>query len=247
MNKAIKIAFGLIFPLVLLYSCKKDEASVPDFGYNFSPEQVGKYIVYDVDSFYYNDFTNQVDSFKFQIKEKIESFYYDNENRKTMRLERYVRSFNDTIPYASLPWILKDVWSANKTTTTYEKVEENVRFIKLAFPVKEEQVWNGNAQNTIDGWDYKYEFIDRPRTVAGITFDSVLQVTQLDDKLSNLIKHQYYIEWYARNVGMIYKKVIDVESQPGNPIPPNFFQIPIMQRVTSGVQYIMTYNTSGVE
>lgn len=68
---------------------------------------------------------------------------------------------------------LKRCWASNKTVTAAEKVEENVRFVKLAFPVKDEQVWNGNAQNTLDGWNYSYQFFDRPRTVGGITFDSV--------------------------------------------------------------------------
>jgi len=230
-----------------LISCSRDEGPTPDFGYNYFPEQQGAFIVYDVDSIYYDEFNNSVDTFKFQLKEKVESFFYDNENRKTMRIERYIKNFNPSIPYSSMPWTLKNIWMANKTTKTAEKVEENIRYIKLVFPVKDAQVWNGNAQNTLDQWNYMYAFIDRKRTIGNTTFDSVLQVTQFDDKQQNLVQHQYYIELYARNIGLIYKRVIDVKSQPGSPIPPNFFQTPIMQRITSGLQYTMTYNSSGTE
>jgi len=247
MKRFLNIFFFTLLTSIFIVACSRDEGAAPDFGYNYYPEQQGSFIVYDVDSFFYNDFTDQIDTFKFQLKEKTESFYYDNQNRKTARIERYVKMYNDTIPYSAMTWTLKDVWASNKTVSTAEKVEENVRYVKLAFPIKEEQIWNGNAQNTLDGWNYSYEFFDRPRTIGGVAFDSVLQVTQFDDKLNNLIKHQNYIELYARNKGLIYKKVIDIESQPGSNPPPNFFQIPIMQRVTSGIQYIMTYNSSGIE
>lgn len=94
---------------VFLMACSRDEGAVPDFGYNYYPEQQGSFIVYDVDSFFYNDFTDQVDTFKFQLKEKTESFYSDNQNRKTARIERYVKIYNDTIPYSAMTWTLKDV------------------------------------------------------------------------------------------------------------------------------------------
>lgn len=238
-----------------LFSCKKDNPIVPDMGYNYFPDQLGRFVTYDVDSFYYDDFNERIDSFKFQLKEKIESIYTDNQNRPTIRLERYIKyrfikkgtyTYNDTLAYNLKPWILKDVWTENRTSATAEKVEENVRFIKLVFPVKEKQIWNGNIQNTNDEWDYKYGFFDVPRTIGNNYFDSVLQVTQMEDKLPNLISRQYYIEQYARNVGLVYKQVIDVKSQNIHQIP-NFFQIPIMNRVTSGFQFTMTVNSYGIE
>ncbi len=228
-------------------SCKKDKAIAPDMGYTYFPNQVGRYIVYNVDSFYYDDFNKKTDTFKFQLKEKIQSVFTDNENRPTIRLERYIKNYSTSIPYNAMTWILKNVWTENRTLTTAEKVEENLRYIKLVFPVNENQKWNGNIQNTLPEWNYEYDFFDLPRTIGGIYFDSVLQVNQYDDKLSNLVEHKYYIEKYARNVGLIYKQVIDVESQPGNPIPPGFFNVPIMQRITSGVQYTMTINSYGIE
>jgi hypothetical protein len=228
-------------------SCKKDKAIAPDMGYNYFPNQVGRYVVYDVDSFFYDDFNKKTDTFKFQLKEKIESIFTDNQNRPTIRLERYKKNYSATVPYSSMSWVLKDVWAENRTANTSEKVEENVRYIKLHFPVKENQKWNGNSQNTLAAWDYDYAFFDQARTIGNIKFDSVLQVTQFDDKLQNLIEHKYYIEKYARNIGLIYKQVIDVESQPPSPAPPNFFSVPIMQRVTSGVQYTMTVNSYGTE
>ena len=100
---------------IILFSCKKDD-TVVDLGYNYFPESVGTFVIYDVDSFVYNDFTHTIDTFTFQVKEIIESVYKDNANRNTLRLERYYRGD------ASQDWLLQDVWVANKTVNRAEKV-----------------------------------------------------------------------------------------------------------------------------
>lgn len=252
MQKIIGFAFILLIVISGSFSCKKKDELPPDLGYNYFPEQVGKYVIYDVDSFYYDDFFSpvKIDTTKFQLKEKIQSTYLDNQNRKTLRLERYVRYYNPLVPYSSLPWVLRDVWAANRTATTAEKVEENERFIKLAFSVKRGQEWDGNAQNTLGEQTYSYEFINQPRTIGGTAFDSVLQVNQRDE--SSNVNIYYYIEKYAKRTGMVYKQVINIESQPdGTLITPAqltaFFNIPILDRVTWGWQYTYTYNSSGTE
>jgi hypothetical protein len=248
----MKHVVGLLviaFILSSVLSCKKDAAATVDLGYNYFPDQAGSYVVYDVDSFYYNDFTSHVDTFKFQLKEKIQSVFLDNENRNTLRLERYVRFYKATTPYSSLPWVLRDVWMGNRTKSTAEKVEENVRYVKLVFPVEKDKRWNVNAQNTNDAMDYSFAFADLKQTIGGKKFDSVSQVNQ--QNATTLISKEYYIEKYARNIGLIYKQVIDVQSQPSPLLTPTqlqaFYGTPIMQRVTSGTQYTYTVNSYGVE
>lgn len=259
MQKSITLFFVLLIVVSGSISCKKEKDPDPDMGYRYFPDQVGKYVVYDVDSFYYNDFNVPltIDTFKFQLKEKIQSTYIDGQNRTTLRLERSVRYYNQLIPYSSLPWILRDVWAANRTATTAEKVEENVRFIKLSFAVSQNKTWNGNAQNINGEQTYSYTFINQPRTIGGTAFDSVLQVNQKDE--SSIIGKHYSVEWYAKRTGLIYKQVIDIDSQPnpdwynpslypfGNDSIAAFFSIPILNRVTSGTQFTYTYNSSGIE
>lgn len=233
-----------------VHSCKKEkEQTVLDMGYSYFPDQQGTYVIYDVDSFFYNDFTDHIDTFKFQLKEKVESIFPDNENRPTMRIEQYVRFYNPKIPYSSIPWKLRNVWTANRTVTTAERVEENIRFTKLIFPVEAKLSWNGNARNTFKALTYSYQYIDLPATVSNTHFDSVLQVTQQD--VENVIIKKYYIEKYARNVGLVYKHVIDVESQPPTGVPDSVIikwrDTPIMDRVDSGIQYIIKFNSSGHE
>jgi len=222
--------------LSALTSCRKEKNTVVDPGYNYFPNNVGHYVVYDVDSIVYDDFNSTVDTFKFQLKEYIQSIFMDNANRPTQRIERYKRKFNKSVSYTLIPWVLQDVWSANLTNAAAEKVEENQRFVKLVFAVSKNKTWNGNAQNTLGAQDYKYTFVHEPAFIGGTNFDSALVVTQLDKE--NLIEKQSYYEVYAKNTGMVSKQVIDVKSK-------TITIDPIMERITSGLIYRATYNSSG--
>lgn len=227
-----------ISAIALWASCSKDSpVYILDEGYNYFPFEVGKYVIYDVDSIVHNDFTQTVDTFKYQVKEYYESMFLDNSGRNTMRIERYKRDFNDTITYASIPWSLSDVWEANLTKTTAEKVEENIRYVKLGFPIGGVKSWNGNAYNVLGEQNYIYKDINTPRTIGNMAFDSTLFVKQ--DSSENLIAKKIYNEIFAKNVGMVYKEIIDVQSD-------NIVAgVPIMNRITSGVEYKMTFNSSG--
>ncbi len=239
-----------IFALTL-FSCKKDVSTI-DMGYNYFPDQVGRYVIYDVDSTYYDDFftPTKVTNYKFQIKEKIQSVFTDNQNRPTLRLERYVKHYDSIVPYSAMSWTLRDVWMENKTTTTAEKVEENVRFVRLIFPVIKNKTWNANAQNTNDERDFSYEFVDVPLSIGNNSFGMVLE-TLYDDGGGILTSREYRTEKYARGVGLIYHQEIVVQSQPSPTATTlqqqTFFATPIMQRITSGYQFTWTINSYGTE
>ena len=267
MKKYIIIFCSISLAAIIYFSsCKKAITSRADIGYNYFPNQVGQYVIYDVDSVSYDDFRintythlAKVDSFKFQLKEKIQSIFNDNQNRPTIRLERYVKYYNDSLFYNQMPWTLRNVWTENRTITTAEKVEENIRYIKLTFPIAENKTWNGNAKNTYKEWDYFYSFIDKPRIIGIWSFDSVLQVTQYNNGSPNIIEKQLYTEQYAKKVGLIYKQVIDIKSQPpliwanlklypyGQDSTELFYSIPILKRITKGTISTMTVSSYGIE
>jgi hypothetical protein len=200
-----RIFFFTSLLLILVFSsCKKDTGISSDIGYSYFPANIGHWIIYQVDSSYYNDFTATVTRYHFKVKEKIESLFYDNQNRPTLRLERYYMT-------DSVNWVLKNVWTENLTSTTAEKVEENIRFIKLVFAIYEGRIWNGNAFNSFDPMDYTYVNVNKPYSMDGITYDSTVTVIQKIDT-SNLISSAYMEEVYARNIGMIYKRLDTVKT-----------------------------------
>jgi hypothetical protein len=202
--------------------CSKEKVPQPEqiaMGYEYFPLEKGNFWVYQVDSIVYNDFTQTTDTFSFQLKEMVESDYLDNENRITHRIERYKRA--DSIS----PWKLTNVCSICKTSNRVEKTENNVKIIKLVFPVKEGIKWNGNAFNYKETWNYQYQETNKPFILSQVSFDSTLCVLQKDE--FNLIESQYYAEKYAKNVGLIYIKNEDLKTE-------------INGKISSGLKYTQT-------
>ncbi|MBS1634613.1 MAG: hypothetical protein JST26_01740 [Bacteroidetes bacterium] len=233
-----------ILVLGVFFSChKKKTETPPDVGYDYYPTTLGKYIIYNVDSTIYDDFKHDTVYYHYQIKEKLEEQYTDNEGRAAIRMVRYIKKYNPNVPYSAMSWTIKDVWEVNKTQTTAEVVEENVRFVKLAFPVKQDASWNGNARNTNPEWDYQYNYINNKETINGTTFDNVLYVEQKDDKEINQIHREYYIEKYAKGVGLVYREIKDLYSDL-SPIPVG---VKVEDRIVRGVKYKLTYVTHGYE
>lgn len=187
-------------------SCKKNDTTTVNMGYHYFPVNVGHWVSYLVDSISYNDFTHTIDTSQFQIKEKIESEYVDSLGYLTQRLERYKRA-NDTSS-----WYLKDVWTLSRNESRAEKTEENLKIVKLTFPVNKGNEWNGNAFNYLAAETYKCTDAHIPQTLNGLNFDSCATVeVQLNQ---SLIEEKKSSEIYATNVGMIYKEYVNLSKLP---------------------------------
>lgn len=243
----IKLNHIIVFVAFFAFiSCKKNKTEdIPDVGYAYAPTQIGKYVVYDVDSAYYDDFKMDTTYYKYRIKEKLEETFTDNQGREAIKLLRYIKKYNPNVSYDNIPWTVKDVWNYTKTATTLEVVEEDVRFTKLIFPITDGATWNGNAQNTLGEWEYKYNYFDRTETINGTTFENVLFVEQKDDKSKNAIRRQYYVEKYAKNIGLVYREIKDLYSNTIKVV--GGVIVPVEQRIEKGVIYKLTYVTHGTE
>lgn len=200
------LQFTLCFSIIVLLAtaCKKDSDLPPeDLGYNYFPYTPGDYRTYQVDSTYYDDFFDTVKTYQFQLKEVYESYFTDLQGRSCIRLERWVK-MSDTAD-----WLLRDVWYSYLTSSTAERLEENVRMVRLAFPVRSYTEWDGNALNDANEQIFEYDNIDDFYSVGSLAFDSTAMVIQ--EITSNLIEDKNQYEIYARHVGLVYKKFKDVE------------------------------------
>ena len=189
---------------------KKKTEALPDLGYSYFPVNIGYWVVYEVDSTGWNNGVKT--HVQYQLKEIIESQFTDNTGKPAQRIERYKRYLNDSIPYDSLAWNMAEVWTGNLTPKTAERVEDNQRFLKLIFPPKEGDSWNGYIFTAFSPWTFRYAKTDVAATHT-FTFDSTLTVTQtgLNDPV---VYSQYCEEQYARHVGLIYKSFTDLEINP---------------------------------
>lgn len=221
------ILIGCLIMLVVS-SCKKNDTPIePPSSYDYFPTRTGHWVIYDVDSIVHRDndgnTDDSVDYFVFQIKELITGTFTDGEGRPTQRLERYHR------PNDSADWVLTEVWTQTLVTNRAERVEDNIRYIRLAFPINSTITWDGNAFNQLGEEDYSYEYFHIPDTLAGLSFDSTLSVLQIDN--DNFIERIYAEEKYAVHVGRMYKVNQNLQKTGG--------------MVTAGLDYRETINSYG--
>lgn len=228
MIKKINI-FTVVFSLLLIGCSDPEEDVVLTQPSEYQPLKIGSWYLYDVDSIAYNDFTTPVtiDTFEYQLKEMITDTFTDQAGNLNYRLERERRMKNDSLPYDSLNWMHADVWFITEKGNTIERVEENNRYVSLMSPVRDGINWDGNAFNYKESWDFNYQKIGQPFDSFGNTV-TVNQI--LEDQF--VIIYQLYEEVYAKDVGLINRVRIDVESQ--NLVDPN---IPVIDRAEKGYQF----------
>jgi len=118
-----------IYITIAFFGCGRDIEKVSSFGYDYIPDTVGAFIEYDVIEIFHDDQVNIHDTTRYFLKEKIVSLTKNGEETDII----WHRFKKDSLQN---PWVLSDVWSARKTKQHYEKIEENVSYLRLLFPVR---------------------------------------------------------------------------------------------------------------
>ena len=80
-----------------------------------------------------------------------------------------------------------------------EKIEENISFIKLWFPLASGKRWNGNMANSRERENYTIIWLDAPYS----SYQQTCKVEQFKEK--NLVEEITREEVFARNVGLVFK------------------------------------------
>ncbi|MCC7051141.1 MAG: hypothetical protein IT239_05115 [Bacteroidia bacterium] len=213
----------ILFIAITFLGCKKSTIELPpDFGYDYFPNEVGRYNTYQVDSIVYNLPFNKIDTFRFQVKELQESTYKDSEEKESIRLVHFYRS------NASATWVIKNVWAQRLSVNKAERQEENIRLTKLVFPLKKNTEWNINASNTLDKQNAKVLEYDAEFELDGKDYTKACLINVVTD--TNLIDYKKHREVYVRGVGLLYSEYYDLQS---NQIIAN--KPSVLQRIETGV------------
>jgi hypothetical protein len=200
----ILIIIGVV---ISFWSCRKSEQYVStNMYYSYYPVEVNSWIEYEVEEVFHTSFGS--DTIRYFLKEIITEDFTDDQGRNTQRIERF---WKDSL---SGNYSLKDVWYSNVTNTTAEKVEENIRFTKLIFPISDSKSWDGNALNTMGTWEYELDSIHTEKTINSLYFDSTITVLQIDNV--NPFQYQVASETYANHVGLIQKDYINIDNEEGS-------------------------------
>ncbi len=209
MNKKLVLILLFIFSAIFT-KCEKETAPPVNLFHEYFPVDIGHYVIYEVDSIVYDDFTGEIDTFYYHVKELVESEFVDGDGYTSLRLERYIRPDNNT------EWEIKNIWKARLNTEKALKTEENLTYIKLTFPPRDGKTWDGNAFNVLNEQTYKYEKIHEPYTVNNISLDSTVTVLQKD--FETLVSKDFKIEVYALNIGLVYKEFVELVLEPDGSI-----------------------------
>lgn len=207
----------------VLAGCAGDDegqAVNPDLGYGYFPVDIGHYVEYRADSIWHDnptlDSPGVHDTSRYYIKELIESSFEDAAGETSYRLERFKRDHTDD------PWTLVDVWFIKRTAMNAQKIEENLRFVKMGFPISASSTWDGNALNFLDRWTYRYDSLYHDRQYGEETFQATVKVLQRDNK--NFVEDQLAYEIYAPGVGLVKRYHRDLTTRleyTENPIAAN--------------------------
>ncbi len=206
------ILFGVLCFFFGFFSCKDDESVTPEpsDGLTYFPLVKGFWIEYEVDSIYHrnDDDASLVDTskdeFHFFVREEIDSSFMDSENQPAFKIVRYKRSVD------SLPWNLASVWTARVDQYSAQRVEDNIRFIKLKFPVKSTTVWQGNAYNFFQPEEYSYDKLYESKSYNSLLFDSTITVIQ--NSFVSAVNRIIKTEIYGAHVGLLFKQLDSVRT-----------------------------------
>jgi hypothetical protein len=225
MRKSIFLA-GLLLAALLFTTCHKTGTFQTVKLEDMMKLQVGKYIIYKLDSLKYVNFDQTLEATHYQAKDVVDAAITDNKGRPAWRVIRYLR---DSASTSETDWKPNITYMITVLSNSVEAVEENQRYIKLVQPIKEDFTWKGNAyinpesfdaSFSIDAWDYTYTNIFSPFVFNdGRMVDSTITVNQRDEVLGDTSNpYSYSIqnfskEVYGKNIGLIYKELFHSEHQ----------------------------------
>lgn len=219
MNKLSFFTLLFITTVILFQSCD-EEYELRDLqeGYEYFPLEIGHTIIYELDSL--NFIGGGKDSSRTYVREILVDSLSDNLGNTLYKVERFERK-HDT-----LNWEIKDVWTASRDETRAFRTEENLKFVKLIFPLKEERTWKstafldesmivtvagGETMEVFKGWESEVISVGQSEQIGDKTFDEVSTILHANNE--NLIELRYVEEKYAKGIGLIYREMRILDTQ----------------------------------
>jgi len=142
--------------------------------------------------------------------------FTDDSNTKFI-IQKSYRKQNDD------PWIITDVYITELSEQKAFKTEDNRKFIKLVFPLREGKTWDGNIHfddrtqvdvfgellRIYEGWNYTMS--KEETSVNGIKYSEAVRVDHIN-KDDGLVYANSY-EYYAKDIGLVYKSFTHLDTQ----------------------------------
>lgn len=210
MNLKNRVFFFLI--LLVFLSCEPISYEINPHYSSYFPVQENDSSEYLVEEIQHS--TLGSDTLHYFLKEVTKNAFIDGEGDLAFQLHRYWKQDS------AENYQIKDVWIIKKTVSSVEQVEENIRFVKMVFPLNEFTYWDGNLFNHLDEQEYTVSDIHVPYNSFGLDYDSVVEISHQFN--SNLLQYHTEKEIYALHKGLIYKENIILSINNGNILDINY-------------------------
>ena len=141
MKLLVKLISVSILFSVLFISCGEDVTlNLDDFdtGSRYHPASLDRFWIYKIDSLTITNGGSVVSSSTSFLRESLVSSFLNPDGDTTFILERAFSSSQNG------PYFTTDRWTLEKTEDRLLRVEENLQFVKLLFPIQVGTTWNGN-------------------------------------------------------------------------------------------------------
>jgi hypothetical protein len=224
--------FVLIFFGFFVLGCTEThEVNTDAYGTDYFPLEVGQFAIYQVEGVEYINPQDSVE-FSYQLKESITESFEDLEMGISYKILREKReNENDD-------WKTDSIWTARKDEIQAIKTENNVPYVRLVFPLKENKTWNGNALNGKEFHEYEMINVHKPFEGKFSSFDR--SVTVIQDLLPDMIvQNKLKKEVYSQHIGLVYKEKIILNFRQGDDTG--------LEIVDSGIKYFQSILTYGEE
>lgn len=209
-----------ILVVILLNSCIEniENYQIDKSDFNFFPLKNGLSYTYQIDSIIYDNNGTVKLTRNIILKRTIMDSFIDNSGIKNYIIDENFTENGNAIKSQFV--------NAYRTEDMAVENERNLKFIKMIFPVSEGKTWEGNklfdANNTIikiagepikvyENWLYRYSKLIDKYEVNGKEYSDVVEIVQTDTDYK--LEKRFSVEYYAKNVGLIYKKMMILNTQ----------------------------------
>ena len=196
----------LLFLLLALLGCEKTEISETSTD-SYFPLKKNHAITYSVTETEYGILSGKTEKNYF-LKEVVGDSIGTYNQASVYKIERYKRNSTQD------NWKIDSVWTAYNLPDKSIKVENNIAFVKLFYPLSTGSKWNGNLYNQLPAENYLAKQINSNFGLSGVSSEGFEIIQKQDSSAVTLQKKK---EVYLKNVGMVYQEKTNFEYCQSSP------------------------------
>ncbi len=215
-KKTLPLLLLAVLFTIVYTSCKKaDEVPVVKESDSYFPLEIGKYVIYNVDSTIWDDSNCVKIVRRYQMMYTVADTFTDVKGRSSRRLDVRIRKKVEDA------WTLQSVIYVTNTGQELEMSHSGNTFVNMVYPVQENRTWKGNAYiDTRDSeyafyndWTYRYVNVGADFNNGLVNYNNTATVIQIDETINdpetqprdNALR-TFSKEVFSKGVGMVYRE-----------------------------------------